>query len=347
MSLSLSLAAVPLLIGLNAFFVISEYAVVAARPAQVQALRGRGKTRAADAMARLKEDPTSAIGAIQVCITMTNLMLGWIGEPAMSAVLHKAMGPLIALSPAVMTGVATALSFIVVTLLTVVFSELLPKALTLRYVEPAAALTAVPVLFIGRAIRPLVWVMNGMANLITRPLGLGRVEEFEGAGVTADELRLLAIQAAADGVVTPRERSLVLNSLSIGRRRANEIMVPRVKVGFLDLNRTMAENLRVAERYLFSRMPLCAGGMDEVRGVVLTREFLTAAHAGADSSVLTLIAHAPVFRPERITLVQLIETFHEHRTEMIFLVDEYGGVEGIVTQRDVLDELLEDTPPIG
>jgi len=149
--LAWALALVPLLISLNAFFVISEYAVVATRPAQLQRLRAKGRARAADAMERLKADPTSAIGAIQVCITMTNLMLGWIGEPAMSAVLRRAFGPLIELSPTIMTAIATALSFILVTLLTVVFSELLPKALTLRYVEPAAAMTAVPVLGIRKA----------------------------------------------------------------------------------------------------------------------------------------------------------------------------------------------------
>jgi CBS domain containing-hemolysin-like protein len=340
MSLTWSLAMVPLLIALNAFFVISEYAVVATRPAQLQRLRARGRTRAADAMERLKADPTSAIGAIQVCITMTNLMLGWIGEPAMSAVLEIPFAPLIEWSPMVFRAVSTALSFILVTLLTVVFSELLPKALTLRYVEPAAAMTAVAVLGIQKAIFPLVWVMNKTANLVTRPLGLGSVEEFEEGGVTADELRLLATQAADDGVVTQREQSLILNALTIGKRLANQIMVPRTRVAFVDLRRTWDENMRVVEQYLFSRMPLCDGGMDRVIGVMLTRELLTAHHAGAEATVLSLLARAPVFAPERVSLDRLIETFHENRTEMVFLVDEYGGVEGIVTLRDVLDELL-------
>ena len=344
MNLGWSLASVPFLISLNAFFVISEYAVVAARPATIESLRRRRRNRAADAMERLKADPTSAIGAIQVCITMTNLMLGWIGEPAMSEVLHRAFGPLIEFSPRVFRAVSTALSFIVVTLLTVVFSELLPKALTLRYVEPAAAATAVPVLAVRRASFPLVWLMNTMANLITRPLGLGRVEEFEGSGVTVDELRLLANQAAADGVVTPRERSLILNALTIGKRRANEIMVPRTRVVSVDLKASMEENVRVVERHLYSRVPLCDGGMDKVVGVVRTRELLTASHAGADTTVLSLIALPPVFLPERVTLETLIQTFHEKRTEMLFLVDEYGGVEGIVTLRDVLDEVLGMSP---
>ncbi|MGB7158216.1 MAG: hemolysin family protein [Tepidisphaeraceae bacterium] len=344
-SLGWSLASVPFLIAVNAFFVISEYAVVAARPATIAALRQRGRTRAASAMERLKEDPTSAIGAIQVCITMTNLMLGWIGEPAMSAVLHRAFGPIIELSPRLMTAVSTVLSFILVTLLTVVFSELLPKALTLRYVEHAAAATAAPVLAIQRAIFPLVWVMNTMANLITRPLGLGRVEEFEEGGVTADELRLLANQAVADGVVTPREQSLILNALTIGKRRANEIMVPRTRVAYVDMQRSMEENIRIVEQHLHSRVPLCDGGMDRVVGVIRTRELLTAFYAGGDTTVLTLLALPTVFVPERITLDRLIEVFHDKRTEMVFLVDEYGGVEGIVTQRDVLDELLRATHP--
>src|SRR5215207_1229202 len=197
-----SLAAVPLLIGLNAFFVISEYAVVATRPAQVEALRVRGYKRAAAAMAVLKASPASAIGAIQVCITMTNLLLGWIGEPAMSALLRDLFHPLVRVLPApAFTALSTGLSFVLVTLLTVVFSELLPKAMTLRFVEPAARFTAVPVLAIQRAIFPLVWIMNATANAVTRPLGLGRVEDFENQQVTIEELRLMANQAAADGVV--------------------------------------------------------------------------------------------------------------------------------------------------
>lgn len=343
MPLELALAIVPLLIAMNAFFVVGEYTVVALRPAQVQNLITRGRRRTVEAITQLKADPSSSIGAIQVCITMTNLLLGWIGEPAMTAVLIATLGRVIPLSPQVTTPISIALAFIVVTFLTVVFSELLPKAMTLRYLEPAAMLTAVPVLAIRRAIFPLVWLMNQTANLVTKPLGLGSVEDFEESHVTPDELRLLAIQAAEDGLVTPRERSLVLNALTIGKRKANEVMVPRVHVDFVDLQKSMDENDIVVERSLRSRLPLCDGGMDKVVGVVLTREFLAAKLAGGETQVLSLIARPPVFVPERATLDQLIRTFDEERTQMVFLVDEYGGVEGIVTLRDVLRELLRDT----
>ena len=336
-----SLAAVPVLIGFNAFFVVGEYAVVATRPAQIEALRARGAKRAAAALERLKASPASAIGAIQVCITMTNLLLGWIGEPAMSDLIRALAAPLADLLPvAVFRAVSTGLSFILVTLLTVVFSELLPKAMTLRFLELAARATATPVLAIQRLIFPLVWVMNATANAVTRPLGLGRVEDFENQQVTVDELRILANQAAADGVVTPRERAIVLNALAIGVRTARQVMVPRVRVAFLDVRRSMAENLAVTEQFLFSRYPLCDGGLDHVTGVVRTTEFLAAYHAGGDSSVLRLIGQPPVFVPETVTLDRLLEAFRERNTQLVFLVDEYGGVEGIVTLRDVLDELL-------
>jgi CBS domain containing-hemolysin-like protein len=248
-----------------------------------------------------------------------------------------------------MTVVATALSFLVVTLLTVVLSELLPKALTLRHAESAAVLTAVPVLAIQKALRPLVWLMNGMANAVTRPLGLGTVDETERQRVTPEELRLLATQAAADGVVTPRERSMILSTLTFGRRTAREIMAPRVRVQYLDLRWSMEKNREVLNQYLHSRLPVCDGGLDHVVGVLHTKEFLAAycgedegdrLHGSGDSKVLALLVKPPVFVPENVSLDQLLGAFHEHRTQLTFLVDEYGGVEGIVTLQDVVDEIV-------
>ncbi len=336
------LPTVPFLIGLNAFFVAAEYAVVASRTTHIENLRGGRRRRAADALERLKENPTSAIGAIQVCITLTNLLLGWIGEPAMSAILLLLMSPLVDFLPTGMFRIlATTLSFIVVTLLTVVFSELLPKALTLRYVTPVARLTAVPVLGIQRAISPLVAMMNGMANLVTRPLGLGSVDEMESEQHTMEEIRLIASEAAEAGVLTPRERSLVLNSLALGRKTAEQIMVPRIRVAYLDLKKSLDENMAVINQHLYSRLPLCDGGMDRVIGIVYTKEFLAASQEGpVNISVLSLIARPAVFAPVTISLDALLNHFHQQHSHLLILVDEYGGVEGIVTLTDVVDEVL-------
>jgi putative hemolysin len=190
--------------------------------------------------------------------------------------------------------------------------------------------------------------MNATANAVTRPLGLGRVQDFENQAVTLDELRLMADQATADGVVTPRERSLILNSLTIGLRSARQIMVPRMKVAFLDMRMSMDDNYMVTNAYLFNRLPLCDGGLDKVLGIVRTNEFLAAYYAKGDTSMLPLLAQPPVFVPESASLDRLLEVFHERKTQLVFLVDEYGGVEGLVTLRDVFRELLGEphpTPP--
>lgn len=339
--------AVPFLIGLNAFFVISEYAVVATRPVQIEAMRVAGYTRAASAMADLRQSPANAIGAIQVCITMSNLLLGWIGEPAMSALLRAMFRPLVNHMPAAaFTALSTGLSFLLVTFLTVVFSELLPKALTLRFVGTAARLTAVPVLAIERMTYPLVAVMNATANAVTRPLGLGRVQDFESQRVSHAELELLASEAAADGVVTARERALILNALTIGARSARDIMVPRIHVAFLDLRKPMDQNLAIVNERLYHHLPLCDGGLDRVVGLVRTTEFFAAYYENADVSVLRLLATPPAFVPEKVSLDRLLEAFGEHKTQLVFLVDEYGGVEGIVTLRDVFRELLRENDAV-
>jgi putative hemolysin len=151
---------------------------------------------------------------------------------------------------------------------------------------------------------------------------------------------LIATEAAQAGVLTQRERSLILNSLSLGKKTAEQIMVPRVRAAYVDIRRSMDENLVVVERNLFSRLPLTNGDMDHVIGVVYTKDFLTAYRSGGESSLLPLIAEPAVFAPTMVRLDQLLQTFHEHRTRMVFLVDEHGGVEGIVTLTDVFDELL-------
>ena len=347
MPLRVSLPLVPFLIALNAFFVAAEYALVAARGTQIEAMRQGGRARAAAAMLRLKEDPASAIGAIQVCITMTNLLLGWIGEPAMSEVLSRLFSPLLEFVPAaVFKALSFGLSFVIVTLLTVVFSELLPKALTLRYVPAVAGVTAVPALWVLRATRPVVWLMNATANLVTRPLGLGRVDETEREWHTAEEIQLIAAEAARHGAISPRQQSLILNSLKLSRLKARQVMVPRVRVAWLDVRHSMDANRRLMNEHLYSRLPVCEGGLDHLIGVVHTKEFLAAYGAegdhGGDSSVLRLIARPPAFVPETLPLEKLLAEFTRHRSELLFLVDEYGGVEGLVTLKDVVDELVRE-----
>lgn len=336
----LDLLAVPCLILLNAFFVAAEYSLVSLRSGQIEQMRV-AHPRAAGTMRKLRDNMSSAIGTIQLCITMSNLVLGVVGEPAMTGLLERAFGS-VADGPA-FKPVALVMSFVLVTLLTVILSELVPKAIALQYTPLIARLTGPPIWFTRAALRPFVWVMDTLANLTTRVLGLGEVKIGDDT-VTADELGHITREAAESGNLTKRERTLILNSLTLGKRTAAEVMVPRVQVNFLDVTRTLEENLAVIGQYLFSRMPLCDGGMDHVLGVIYTKEFYAAyqeLRATTDPSVLLLlIAKPPVFAPMTIDLDQLLQRFHDDKSHLVFLVDEHGGVQGIVTLTDVVNELV-------
>jgi putative hemolysin len=325
----------------NAFFVATEIAMVSVRSVHFEQLRARGKHRTAAILTRLKEQLTSVVGAIQVGITVSNLLLGSLAEPILTKGLQQVLGPAFnALPASVAQFTATTMGFLFVTYLTVVFSELLPKVLAIRFVVLVASLSARPVKFLLTLTWPLVWLMNKSANLVTRPLGLGDVEEAEKEIHTLDDLRLITSEAAEHGTLTNRERSLILNSLALGRRTARQIMVPRVKVAYLDLKKSMDENRRVMNEHLYSRLPLCDGSIDKVVGIVPTREFLAAFNAEGDTSVLQLISRPAIFAPSTISLDKLLVLVDERRTQMVILVDEHGGMEGIVTLRDIVDELV-------
>lgn len=325
----------------NAFFVAAEIAMVSMRGVHFEQLRAQGKHRTAAILVKLKEQLTSVVGAIQVGITVSNLLLGSLAEPILTRALQRVLGPVFQLLPqGAQYIVATALGFLFVTFLTVVFSELLPKVLAIRFVPLVASLSARPVKFLLTLTAPLVWLMNKSANFVTRPLGLGNVEEAESEIHTLDDLRTITSEAAEHGTLTNRERSLILNSLALGRRTARQIMVPRVKVAYLDLKRSMDENRQVMNEHLYSRLPLCDGSIDKVVGIVPTREFLAAFNAEGDTSVLQLISRPAVFAPSTISLDKLLVLVDERRTQMVILVDEHGGMEGIVTLRDIVDELV-------
>lgn len=338
--MGLQLLLLPLLILANAFFVAGEYVVITMRRPQIAALERKGR-RSAAYLNRLHADMAATLGGIQVCITMTNLLLGWLGEPAMARVLTVLLSPVARLIPETAArSISTAVSFIVVTLATVILSELLPKALTLQHTFLVARVVSGPLLLILRLIRPLVWIMDHSANLLSRSLGLGEVK-IQDLPASIEELKAIARDAGERGSLGRQEQALILNTLGLSQLHAEDVMVPRVKVAYLDLERTMEQNREVMEKYLYSRLPLCNGSMDRVVGLIYTKEFLAAYPEAADSSVLQLIARPAIFAPSTVELDRLLELFMKQNSRMIVLVDEYGGVDGVVTLSDVMHQLLK------
>jgi len=201
-------------------------------------------------------------------------------------------------------------------------------------------LVALPIRFICRIIWPMVWLMNVLAAGLSRVLGLRL--HIEEAPIGREEIVHIATEAGSRGMLSERERAVIVNTLNLGGAKAKDILIPRIRVAYLDLRRSMADNRAVMDEHLYSRLPLCNDGLDHVVGIVHTKEFLTAYAEAGDSSVLQLLAQPAVFVPETVTLDRLLALLLEKRARMMVVVDERGGMEGLVTLADLMQRLVSE-----
>jgi putative hemolysin len=315
------------LVAANAFFVIGEYAVVTARRGALTA-RAEAGSAGARAALRLMDDPVRVISTVQVGITALGILTGAIGEPVVRDVLGGALpgwlGFLIA--------------FGVVTYLSVVLGELVPKALTLDRAEALAALVARPIALISVLLRPAVWVLQGSAQLLLRPLGVEKVVAGEGAR-TPEELRALVDEAEGSGVIPRAQEELLHNVFDFAGREARDIMVPAPDVDWLDADLAPEAALAETVDHPHSRYPVGEGSLDRLRGVVHVRELVAAARTNPAATLGDLARPAPIV-PETKDVGAMLRELREQRQHMAVVVDEYGGTVGILTLEDILEELV-------
>ena len=323
----LRILAVFALVGANAFFVIGEYAVVTARRA---ALSGRADEGSAGARAalRLMDDPVRVISTVQVGITAIGILIGAIGEPIVRDVLGD--------------GIPVWLSFIVafavVTYLSVVLGELVPKALTLQRAETLAALVARPVEWISVLFRPLVWVLQGSAAALLRPFGIREVI----AGDTirsADELRALVDEAEGSGVIPTAQEELLHNVFDFADREAGDVMIPAADVAWLDADTAVGDALDQVVEQPHGRYPVGRGSLDRLEGLVHLRDLVAAGRGDPATPVGSMVRPAVVV-PETKDLAPLLRELREQRQQLAMVVDEYGATAGIVSIEDILEEIV-------
>ncbi len=322
---ALRVLAVLVLIAGNAFFVVAEYAVVTARRSALAAREGR---RVAAAL-RLMDDPVRIISTVQVGITALGIVTGAVAEPLVSELLGDALP----------TWVSFVLAFTIVTYLSVVLGELVPKALALDRAETLAMLIARPVEVIGRVLRPVVWLLQRSAQLLLRPFGIDEVV----AGDTirsADELRALVDQAESTGVIPLAQEELLHNVFDFADREARDIMVPAPDIAWLDAALAPGDALDLALATTHSRLLVCRDSVDHLVGVVGLRDLVTAVHGDDPAATIEPLARAPFVVPETKDLGVLLRELREAHQSLAVVVDEYGGTEGLVSIEDILEEIV-------
>ncbi len=330
-----------LLILLNGVFSTSEAAIIAARKARLQQLADKGDQGAETAL-KLAQEPLRFLSTIQVGITLIGIVTGAVGGASISA----QIAALLVTTP--LAPYADALAFTLVvavtTYLSLILGELVPKQLALRFPEQISASVARPMNLLTRLTSPLISFLTFSSNAIVFLLG---VRESEEPPVTEEEIKTMMQQGIEAGVFEEVEQDMVSGIFRLGDRRVGSIMTPRVEVYWLNLRDTEDENRTKIKDSIFSLITVCDGDMDHVVGVLDTKKMLSRLLAGEQFDIEAAM-DKPQFVPQSMSASKVLDLFRTSEQHLAIVIDEYGGMEGLVTMQDILEEIVgdvEETPP--
>jgi len=322
------------LVLLNALFAMSETALTASRKARLQVMVEAGDSGASHALA-LHDNPTKWLSVVQIGITSIGLLNGIVGEAAFSTRLAAWLRSQIAISDRAAELTALGLVVIIITFISIVFGELVPKRIGLMYPETIARLVARPMEWLSTLTRPfirmLTWSTNATLSLIGMRHGPDR-------SVTEEEIAASLEEGLDAGVIEAQEHQMVRNVFRLDDRQVNSMMIPRGEIVWLEATSTADDMLRVIGDAEHSRYPVCRGGLDDVLGVITAQKLLRRAIQG-EAFAVDQDLQPPVFVPETLSGMELLEHFRGSSAQIVFVVDEYGEVQGMITVRDVLEAI--------
>ncbi|MBA2352955.1 MAG: HlyC/CorC family transporter [Burkholderiales bacterium] len=326
------------LIALNGVFAMSEMAIVSARKARLQQLADEGRARAKVAL-DLANEPGNFLSTVQIGITLIGILSGAFG----GALFSQQLAVYVARVPALAEhseAIALTIVVAVITYFSLILGELAPKRLALLNPELIASLVARPMRMLSKIASPLVSFLSVSTSLVLRVIGAKASTE---PPVTQEEIHVLIEQGAEAGVFERAEQDLVRNIFRLDELRVGAIMVPRLDVVFLDLEDSVD---RISENIIgsvHSRFPVCKGGVDTVLGVVHSKDLLAASLAGKPLDLAAAL-RPPLYVPDSVSAMELLEMFKKTRTHIALIVDEYGDLQGLVTLNDVMEAIIGDIP---
>ncbi|HEY0502798.1 MAG TPA: hemolysin family protein [Lysobacter sp.] len=336
----LGLLIVIALIVLNAFFAMSEMALMTSRKLRLKQLAET--SRGARVALELAEHPDNLLSTVQIGITLIGILTGLVGGESIGLAIAGWLQGLLpnAAEYARPIGIGTAVGLMGAA--QVIFGELVPKRLALTNSEGIASAVAIPLYWLSRIARPIVATLGKINRLVLRLLG---VKDDARSAISEEEIRLLVTESHEQGVIDADERKMMNRVLGLGDRTAESLMTPRTRISWLDADAEFAENLETMRQTQFSRYPVYRGNDSEVVGILEVKSLLDRLDEKAPDLFKSL--REPLFVSESTHAMKLLEIFREEQQSLALVVDEYGDISGVVTLADLMDAVVGRVHSIG
>lgn len=335
----MDIALLAFLIMFNGVFAMSEIALVTARKSRLQRLAEDGDKSAVVAM-RLGEDPTQFLSTVQIGITAIGIMNGIVGEAALAGPLANVLNQL-GLDGKTSSITATTLVVVVITYFSIVVGELVPKRIGQFHAEGVATFMARPIMLLATMSRPFVFLLSVSTDGLLRLLGK---KELSSANLTEEDIHFMLAEGSQAGLIEKQEHEIMRNVFRLDDRQIASLMTPRSEIIYLDIDKPLESSLGSLMNSDHSRYPVCHGGLHNTIGIITAKRLLKQRIKGDSSSIQDYLQPA-IFVPETLTGIKLLEQLRESGVQMVFVIDEYGEILGLITLQDVLEALAGEFKP--
>ena len=323
------------LIFLNGLFVMSEIALVSARKSRLENLAGKGDTLSRIAL-DLANNPDLFLSAAQIGITLVAILTGVYSGERFGVYLKPVIEKIEIVKPYAGT-ISTTIIVIIVTFLSIIFGELIPKRIGLQKAERIARLVARPMILFARFTHPIVWLLNKTSNIFFR---FFRIKSSKDESVTEDEIKAIISEGTEQGTIDEAEQEIIERIFHLGDRNITSIMTHRSDIVWFDLNENEDVIKEKINREPHSVYAICDGEIDNIKGIVSIKDL----YVTSDNTPFRQIMKPALFVPENNTAYQVLEKFKENKTHSCFVVDEYGSMLGLITLNDILEAIVGDIP---